>query len=71
MGGSRRNLQTLSEEPALSKVYPMPTVAFRAERRDRWRCLRRAARAVLRALHESRARAARKVIHDYHHLLEK
>jgi hypothetical protein len=34
-------------------------------------CLRRAARALSRALHVSRAQAARKIIHDYRHLIEK
>jgi hypothetical protein len=70
-GADSWNLQMPREEPALSKAYPIPTIAVRIERQARWRWVRRAARAVLRALQESRARAARKVIHDYRHLLEK
>jgi hypothetical protein len=39
---------------------------------ERWnglRLFRRATRALLRALHDSREGAARKIIHDYRHLL--
>ncbi len=55
----------------MSKAYLIRAVAFEAERRHRWRCVRRAARALLCALLESRERAARKIIHDYRHLIEK
>jgi hypothetical protein len=65
------NLANLREEPALSKAYPIGAAARRVERQRRWRCVRHAARAVLGALRESRARAARKIIHDYRYLLEK
>lgn len=63
--------QTFKEEPTLSKAYPIGAAALRVERQRRWRCVRRAARAVLGALRESRVRAARKIIHDHRHLLEK
>ncbi len=38
-------------------------------RRSRWRRLRRAVRALLEALHDSRRRAAHKVLRDNAHLL--
>jgi hypothetical protein len=55
----------------LSKAHPIGTAVLRVERQRKWRCVRRAARAVLHALQESRARTARKLIHDHRHLLEK
>jgi hypothetical protein len=53
------------------KAYPIGATAFRVGRQSKWGCLRRAARALSRALHDSRARAARKIIHDYRHLIQK
>jgi len=53
------------------KAYPIGATAFRVGRQRKWGCLRRAARALSRALHDSRARAARKIIHDYRHLIQK
>jgi hypothetical protein len=53
------------------KAYPIGAAAFRVGRQRKLGCLRRAARALSRALHVSRAQAARKIIHDYRHLIEK
>jgi hypothetical protein len=53
------------------KAYPIGATAFRVERQRKWGCLRRAARALSRALHDSRARAARKIIHDHRYLIPK
>jgi hypothetical protein len=54
----------------MARAYLIGITALRVGRRSRWRCVRRAGRALLRALHEQRAQAARKIIHDYRHLLE-
>jgi hypothetical protein len=53
------------------KAYPIGAAAFRVGRQRKWGCLRRAARTLSRALHVSRAQAARKIIHDYRHLIQK
>ena len=53
------------------KAYPIGATAFRSRRRSRWGCLRRAARALSRALHYSREQAARKIIHDCCHLIQR
>jgi hypothetical protein len=53
------------------KAYPIGAAAFRVGRQRKWGYLRRAARALSRALHASRAQAARKIIHDYRHLIQK
>jgi hypothetical protein len=53
------------------KAYPIGAAAFRVGRQRKWGCLRRAARALSRALHDSRAQAARKIIRDYRHLIQK
>ncbi len=49
-------------------LYAPPSKASR--KRRRWRRLRRAARALLDAMHDSRRRAACKVVHDHAHLLD-
>jgi hypothetical protein len=53
------------------KAYPIGATAFPVRRQSKWGCLRRAARALSRALHVSRAQAARRIIHDYRHLIQK
>jgi hypothetical protein len=53
------------------KAYPIGATAFRVARQTKWGRLRRAVRALSRALHASRAKAARNIIHDYRHLIEK
>jgi hypothetical protein len=53
------------------KAYPIGATEFRVARQRKWGCLRRAARALSRALHASRAKAAGKIIRDYRHLIEK
>jgi hypothetical protein len=53
------------------KAYPIGATAFRVGRQSKCGWLRRAARALSRALHVSRAQAARKIIYDYRHLIQK
>ncbi|HEY4987145.1 MAG TPA: hypothetical protein VII39_11030 [Bradyrhizobium sp.] len=51
-------------------AYSIGVTASRVGRQSGRRWVRRAGRALLRALQESRSQAARKIIHDYRHLLE-
>jgi len=66
-----QTFSAVSQRGADLKAYPIGATAFRVGRQRKWGCLRRAARALLRALHASRARAARRIIHDYRHLIQK
>jgi hypothetical protein len=60
----------VGEELGLSHIDLIWTPPFKAVSRNLLRPFRRAARALLRSLQDSRARAARKIIHDYRHLLQ-
>jgi hypothetical protein len=53
----------------MSKINLIYAPASKVERWNSLRLLRRAARALLYALHDSRERAARKIIHDHRNLL--
>ena len=50
------------------KAYPIGATALRLRRQRGW--LLRAAHTLSQALHESRTEAARKIIHDYRHLIQ-
>jgi hypothetical protein len=53
----------------MSKIDLVYAPASRVQRRNGLQTLLRPAHALLRALQDSRARAARNVIHNYRHLL--
>jgi len=52
------------------KAYPIGATALRLRRRSKRGWLLRAARALSQALHDSRTEAARKILHDYRHLIQ-
>jgi hypothetical protein len=60
----------MRDDLALSKPHQIPTFPFKIVGRSRWRLLRRASRKLLRALRESRARAARRIIFQHRHLID-
>ncbi len=54
----------------MSKIHVLHASPKKTTRKGRWRRrFRRAARALLDAMHDSRRNAARKVVRDHAHLL--
>jgi hypothetical protein len=60
----------MSEDLAFSKSDLAATSASKVVAGNLLRLLQRASRALLLALQDSRERTARKIIHDYRHLLD-
>ena len=52
----------------MSNLEVMSTDAVRVERAIGWRWLRRAARALLLAMHDARRRQARRIVREFAHL---